>query len=80
MMKDGVVTINGAKYVLWATEDDYRYGDMETAVHATPKKDFDEVMSEYKDADCYIFPFSIFLYDRKEFKEIVRSWVEDDME
>lgn len=80
MIKNGIVYVEGKEYVLWATEDDYKYGDLETAVHATPKKDFDELMEKYEDADCYIYPFNIFMVNKKDFEERIKEWYEDDME
>ena len=75
MIKDEIVKINNEDYVLWYTEDEY---DIETCVHATPKKDFNKVMQQYKDADCFIYTHNIFIYDGKRFREMIKEWIEED--
>lgn len=66
------VEINGEEHVLWYWYDEY---DLETCVHATPKKVFDKYIKKDKYSD-YIYRHSIFIYNEKEFKEIFEDFEE----
>lgn len=73
-MYKGTVIINNEEYVLWYWADEY---DMETCVHATPKRVFDKYMKKHHD-DCRLYKHNIFIYDEEDFKEMVKEWENED--
>lgn len=71
MIIDRNVMIDGKEYVLWTTFDNFRYPDLETAVHICLKEDWDKIHEMYPDADEVFYKFSMFKYDFEELKEIM---------
>lgn len=76
-IKDGDVTIDGKEYVLWTTYDNFKYPDLETAVHVSLKENWDKIHEMYPDADEIFYKFSMFECDFEELKEMVGDWLDE---
>jgi hypothetical protein len=74
-VRDGNVTVDGKEYVLWTTYDSFEYADLETAIHISPKEDWDKIHEMHPDdADEIFYKFDMFEYNFEELKEIVSDW------
>lgn len=67
---EGDVIIDGKEYVLYSTQDDYTYCDLETAIKCCTKEDWDKLMKK-ENADCYYYKTNIFFHT---YDEIMEYW------
>ena len=72
---DSTVTINGKEYVLFYTQADYEYTDLEIALHICLKSDLEKIKEEYPEieGEC-IYPARPFLEEYQDLKEIAESY------
>lgn len=76
---DSIVTINGEEYVLFFTESDYQYTDLEVALKVCLKSDFDKMKKKYPDfVEDYIYLVEPFCESCEDLKEIIEEYYEED--
>ena len=70
---DSTVIIDGKEYVLFYTQSDFDYPDLEVALSVCLKSDLDKIEKEYSDMDIdiyeYIYPVRPFLDSYEDLKE-----------
>ena len=70
---DSTVIIDGKEYVLFYTQSDFDYPDLEIALSVCLKSDLDKIEKEYSDMDIdiyeYIYPVRPFLDSYEDLKE-----------
>ena len=73
---DSTVIIDGKEYVLFYTQSDFDYPDLEIALSVCLKSDLDKIKEEYSDIDIdeYIYPANPFLESYEDLKESVDEY------
>lgn len=76
---NSIVTIDGEEYVLFFTESDYQYPDLEVALKVCLKSDFDKMKEKYPDfVEDYIYLVEPFCESCEDLKEIIEEYYEED--
>lgn len=77
---DSTIMIDGKEYVLFYTQSDFDYPDLETALSVCLKSDLDKIKKEYSDIDIdeYIYPVGPFLESYEDLKESINEYYEED--
>lgn len=75
---DSTIMIDGKEYVLFYTQSDFDYPDLETALSVCLKSDLDKIKKEYSDMDIniyeYIYPVRPFLDSYEDLKESIDGY------
>lgn len=73
---DSIVMIDGKEYVLFYTQSDFDYPDLETALNICLKSDLDKIKKAYSDIDIdeYIYPARPFLKTYEDLKKSIDGY------
>ena len=71
-MRKGRVQIDGETYVVFSTIEDFKYGDLSTAVHICKESVWDS-MKFVEDADEFFIQLDLFEMSFQDMKELVED-------